>query len=82
MRSNEALLVDVQQSGEMFISNTIVNGKDVLGACVVNFRTTVPDINTIVETSAASASRSMHGLPPPQKKRSVPSGSRAWALLP
>ena len=47
---NKALLVDIQQSGQMFISNAVVNGNYVLRACIVNFRTTVSDIDAVVET--------------------------------
>lgn len=41
---NEALLTELQQSGEAFISNAVIAGVFVLRACVVNFRTTFADI--------------------------------------
>jgi hypothetical protein len=37
---NQALLLELQQSGKAFLSNAIVNDNYLLRACVVNFRTT------------------------------------------
>jgi glutamate/tyrosine decarboxylase-like PLP-dependent enzyme len=37
---NQALLLELQQSGKAFLSNAIVNDDYLLRACVVNFRTT------------------------------------------
>ncbi len=41
------LLKRVQGSGEVFLSNAIVNGKFALRLCIVNFRTTPVDIEAI-----------------------------------
>ncbi|MBA4053162.1 MAG: aspartate aminotransferase family protein [Marivirga sp.] len=46
---NEFLLNDLQQGGEVFLSNAIVNGKYCLRGCIVNFRTTKKDIGEIIE---------------------------------
>lgn len=46
---NEALLDLLQQEGEVFLSNAIVNGKYCLRGCIVNFRTSKEDIKEIPE---------------------------------
>jgi hypothetical protein len=37
---NEKLLTAIQEDGRFYLSNAIVDGKFVLRACIVNFRTT------------------------------------------
>ncbi len=46
---NEELMKRLQTDGELFVSNAIIDGKYVLRACVVNFRTTMNDIEAIPE---------------------------------
>ena len=46
---NEELLNDLQKGGEAFISNAVVEGKYLLRACIVNFRTTLPDVEALPE---------------------------------
>ncbi|NEU08526.1 aspartate aminotransferase family protein [Flavihumibacter sp. R14] len=46
---NKALLDQLQQGGEVFLSNAIVNGKYCLRACIVNFRTSKKDIEESIE---------------------------------
>lgn len=46
---NTELLERLQSSGELFVSNAVLEGKFVLRACVVNFRTTLADIEAIPE---------------------------------
>jgi aromatic-L-amino-acid/L-tryptophan decarboxylase len=46
---NEKLVNSLQQGGETFLSNAIVNGKYCLRACIVNFRTSEKDIRELVE---------------------------------
>ena len=46
---NEALLERIQSSGELFVSNAVIRGRYVLRACVVNFNTTLADIEAIPE---------------------------------
>jgi glutamate/tyrosine decarboxylase-like PLP-dependent enzyme len=46
---NEKLLNELQMSGELFISNAIVNEMYCLRACIVNFRTSKKDIKEIAE---------------------------------
>ena len=47
---NQALLAAVQASGELFLSNAVVDGRYLLRACVVNFNTTQSDIEAVPET--------------------------------
>lgn len=46
---NETLLNDLQQGGEVFLSNAVVNGKYCLRSCIVNFRTSEKDIKETIE---------------------------------
>ena len=46
---NEKLLNELQQGGEVFLSNAVIDGKYCLRACIVNFRTSKNDIHEIVE---------------------------------
>lgn len=44
---NEELLNRLQKSGEAFVSNTVVAGNYLLRACIVNFRTTLADVEAL-----------------------------------
>ena len=44
---NTELLRRLQKNGELFVSNAVWNGKYVLRSCVVNFRTSLKDIQEI-----------------------------------
>ncbi|HZZ74363.1 MAG TPA: aminotransferase class V-fold PLP-dependent enzyme [Puia sp.] len=46
---NEKLLNVVQQKGEAFLSNAVIQGKFCLRACIVNFRTTEKDIKETID---------------------------------
>ena len=46
---NETLLNRLQQNGELFLSNAVVNGKYCLRCCIVNFRTSKADIEKVIE---------------------------------
>lgn len=46
---NEKLLNDLQQRGEVFLSNALVSDKYCLRSCIVNFRTSRKDIEEIIE---------------------------------
>ena len=46
---NEELLNSLQKSGEVYISNAVVEGKFLLRACIVNFRTTLSDVEALPE---------------------------------
>jgi glutamate/tyrosine decarboxylase-like PLP-dependent enzyme len=51
-RLNQALLTEVERSGEAFLSNAVVNGHFALRACIVNFRTSAADIDILVSLLA------------------------------
>ena len=44
---NRRLLSALEQSGEAFLSNALVKGRFVLRACIVNFNTTMDDIESL-----------------------------------
>ncbi len=44
---NADLLIRLQRSGEAFLSNAVVRGAFLLRACVVNFRTSLEDIEAL-----------------------------------
>jgi glutamate/tyrosine decarboxylase-like PLP-dependent enzyme len=46
---NEKLLNELQQGGEVFLSNAVIADKYCLRACIVNFRTSEKDIHEMVE---------------------------------
>jgi aromatic-L-amino-acid decarboxylase len=49
---NETLLNELQQGGEVFLSNAVIKGKYCLRGCIVNFRTSEKDIEEIIEIIA------------------------------
>ncbi len=48
-RINQELLNKLDESGETFLSNAIIDGRYALPACVVNFHTALQDIEAIPE---------------------------------
>jgi len=50
---NEALLGELQASGEVFLSNAVAGGRYLLRACIVNFRTTDDDVDRLPALIAA-----------------------------
>jgi len=47
-RLNQDLLTRVEKSGEAFLSNAVVGGRFALRACIVNFRTSLTDIEALL----------------------------------
>ncbi|MGC2161766.1 MAG: hypothetical protein WA634_07665, partial [Silvibacterium sp.] len=45
---NRDLLTRLQNSGEAYLSNAVVKGKFLLRACIVNFRTSLADIEALL----------------------------------
>lgn len=45
---NRELLTRLQQGGEAYLSNAVIGGKYALRACIVNFRTSLPDIEALL----------------------------------
>lgn len=54
---NQAVLAELQAGGEVFLSNAVVNGRYLLRACIVNFRTTQDDVEAVPGIVAAIAQR-------------------------
>ena len=54
---NRALLDALQRGGEAFVSNAIVAGRYVLRACIVNFHTTLADVQAVPEIVARTGNR-------------------------
>ena len=46
---NSALVTRLQADGEFFVSNAVINGSYVLRACIVNFRTSLADVEAVPE---------------------------------
>jgi glutamate/tyrosine decarboxylase-like PLP-dependent enzyme len=44
---NSELMVRIQKSGEAFLTNAVIGGKFLLRACIVNFRTSLADVNAL-----------------------------------
>ncbi len=47
-RLNRELLTRLQNSGDAYLSNAIINGKFALRACIVNFRTSLADVEALL----------------------------------
>jgi glutamate/tyrosine decarboxylase-like PLP-dependent enzyme len=45
---NRELLTRLQQGGEAYLSNAVIGGKYALRACIVNFRTTLEDVEALL----------------------------------
>ncbi len=54
---NEALVNNIQQDGDLFVSNALVDGYYCMRACIVNFRTSNQDIDEIVASILIQAKR-------------------------
>jgi len=46
---NERILVNLQRAGSSYLSNAMVNGKFALRGCVLNYRTTMRDMEILLE---------------------------------
>jgi glutamate/tyrosine decarboxylase-like PLP-dependent enzyme len=51
-RLNERIMTEVQLDGRVFYSNAVLDGRFVLRACLVNFRTEARDVEAVVEVTA------------------------------
>lgn len=60
---NETLLNKLQNGGEVFLSNAIVEDKYCLRACIVNFRTTKKDIREAIEIIVREGRKVHNSLP-------------------
>jgi aromatic-L-amino-acid/L-tryptophan decarboxylase len=46
---NERLMVKIQSDGKAFVTNAVIDGRYLMRACIVNFRTTAEDIEGFLE---------------------------------
>ena len=54
---NKRLMVDVQRDGDSYLSNATINGRFALRACIVNFRTSIADVERLLDTIRRVAAR-------------------------
>jgi aromatic-L-amino-acid/L-tryptophan decarboxylase len=54
---NRRLMVEVQRDGDSYLSNATIDGRFVLRACIVNFRTTTADVERLLDTIRRVAAR-------------------------
>lgn len=54
---NERLMAELQLGGRVFPSNAVIDGRFAIRACIVNFRTEVPDIDALVDEAVAHGRR-------------------------
>jgi aromatic-L-amino-acid decarboxylase len=54
---NERVLLEVQQDGRAFCSNAVLDGRFVLRACIINYRTEAADIDLLMEVAAELGER-------------------------
>ncbi|MCC6931299.1 MAG: aspartate aminotransferase family protein [Gemmatimonadaceae bacterium] len=59
-RLNRELQSRLERSGELFVSNAVVDGSYLLRACIVNFRTSMADIDAIPDIVARHGEASAH----------------------
>lgn len=64
---NESLLNELQQGGEVFLSNAVILGKYCLRGCIVNFRTSEKDIEEIIDIITREGKKVHHRLQEKQK---------------
>jgi len=63
-RLNESLLERLKRSGDAFLSNAVIDGRFMLRACIVNFRTSREDVEALPEIVLRHG-RATHGAPGP-----------------
>ncbi len=62
-RLNQDLLTRVERSGEAFLSNALVGGRFALRACIVNFRTSLADIEALPVLLSRLGREACHHIP-------------------
>jgi len=71
---NSRILDLLQQSGRAYVSNAMVDGRFLLRSCIVNFRTSEPDLRELVD-AVVEIGRDVHkhdGAKEPEAPRSTP----------
>lgn len=64
-RLNQDLLTAVERSGELFLSNAVLDGRYALRACIVNFRTSESDVAAVPTLVSALGHKTDQALRPP-----------------
>jgi len=54
---NQNLQAQLEVSGELFVSNAVIEGRYLLRTCIVNFRTAVADVDRLLDTIRRVAAR-------------------------
>jgi glutamate/tyrosine decarboxylase-like PLP-dependent enzyme len=78
-RLNQELLSRVERSGEAFLSNAIVDGRFVLRACVVNFRTSIADVEMLLPLLARTGAGADRDLRSPDGSWAPAEAEHGWA---
>ncbi len=64
-RLNERLMVEIRRDGRTFPSNTEIDGRYALRACITNFRTEAEDLDALVDAAVTLGERLDADLRPP-----------------
>jgi glutamate/tyrosine decarboxylase-like PLP-dependent enzyme len=56
-RLNERLMSEIQMDGRVFPSNAVLDGRFVLRACIVNFRTEAAEVDRLLDVAAELGTR-------------------------
>jgi len=56
-RLNQRLMTEIQLDGRAFCSNAVLDGRFVLRACIVNFRTEAEDVDALLDVAAELGSK-------------------------
>jgi aromatic-L-amino-acid decarboxylase len=62
---NERLMTEIQVDGRVYPSNAVLNGRFVLRACIVNFRTEAEEMDLLLDVAAEIGSKLDGALRPP-----------------
>jgi len=65
---NEEIQDWLERSGKAFVSNAVVDGRYCLRACIVNFNTTLADVEALVRL-VVEAGRELHAAPAAEERR-------------
>ena len=75
---NRELLTRLQNSGEAYLSNAVIHGKFALRACIVNFRTSLEDLDALLPLIVRLGKEVDSALRPPGLRNLSPGVSQAW----
>jgi aromatic-L-amino-acid decarboxylase len=75
---NRELLTRLQNSGEAYLSNAVINGKFALRACIVNFRTSLEDLDALLPLIVRLGKEVDSALRPQGLRNRSRAVSRAW----